>query len=91
MKRLLLLAGLVMATAVCACSGTSGKGNESFLERMFDDGKKEITVNGIVVKVDTFTANHYGENKIMMLYNVMNTSKKCLSLKMQKTLVRNCL
>lgn len=65
MKKLLLLAGLVMATAVCACSGTSGKKAENALAAIFDDGgKTKIKMGDREVEVDTFIFNNYGEKKI---------------------------
>ncbi len=65
MKRLILMAGLVMATAVCACSGTSGKKAENALAGVFDDGgKTKIKIGDREVEVDTFIFNNYGEKKI---------------------------
>jgi len=65
MKKLLFLAGLVMAAAVCACSGTSGKKAENALAGIFDDGgKTKIKMGDREVEVDTFVFNNYGEKKI---------------------------
>jgi hypothetical protein len=50
MKRLFLLVGLIMVATISACSGA--------------DRKTKIEIKGQTVEVDTFTARHYGENKI---------------------------
>lgn len=49
MKHLVLLAGLVMAAAVCSCTSK---------------GKTSLEINGKTVRVDTFTANHYTKFEI---------------------------
>ena len=65
MKRLILMAGLVMATAVCACSGTSGKKAENALAGIFDDGGKvKMKMGDREVEVDSFIFKNYGEKKI---------------------------
>ncbi len=65
MKKMFLLAGLVVVIAMCACSGTSGKKTENALAGIFDDGSKTtIKLGNREVEVDTFIFNNYGEKKI---------------------------
>ena len=57
MKKLLFLAGLIMVAALSSCSGNGGKTGESAA----DASTTKVTIDGISVEVDTFTAKHYAE------------------------------